>query len=143
MLVADRLPVDLGVQQRLTRSSPNGSPLARCCAALRDLLLEVVAHPVEATHRLRVVGDALFERVLDPAPELVAVLFGDAEQVGDHASGDVLRVLFGRVAAVLLRELVDQIGADLPRAGLERPDAFGANAASRMRRAGPCSGGSR
>jgi len=73
---------------------------------------EIIRHLVHGLHQDLVVLDAEFEDLMDPANEQIAVLFGNAEHVGDGARRNVLGILRGGVALAVLDEGVDQLVAD-------------------------------
>ena len=89
---------------------------------------EIGAHLLDRAHQGVVVLDAELEDLVDPFDEEVAVLFGDAEHVGDGANRNVLGVARRGVAFAVGDEFVDQLVADranprlqlLHRVGRER-----------------------
>ena len=99
-----------------------------CCLALLDMAGEIAGHLADRAHQDVVVLDAEFENLVDPFDEEIAVLFRDAEHVGDGANRNVLGVARRGVALAVGDELVDQLVADganprlqlLHRVGRER-----------------------
>ena len=69
-------------------------------------------HLMDRAHQGVVILDAQFENFVDPFDEEIAVLFRNAEHVGDGANRDVLGVARRGVAFSLSDEFVDQLVAD-------------------------------
>ena len=80
--------------------------------ALLDLAGEIGGHLVDRAHHGVVILDAEFEDLVNPLDEKVAVLFGNAEHVGDGAHRNMLGVARRGVAFSVRDEFVDQLVAD-------------------------------
>ena len=89
------------------------------CLARLDMAGEIAGHLLDRAHHGGVVPDAEFEDLVDPLDEEVAVIFRDAEHVGDGANRNVLGVAGRGVAFALRDEFVDQLVADRANPGLQ------------------------
>ena len=107
MDVGQRLAVLVpGVHQRRDQI------VGRVLLAVLDMAGEIGRHLVDRRHQGVIILDAQFEDFVNPFDEEIAVLFGNAEHVGDGANRNVLGVARRGVAFAVRDEFVDQFVAD-------------------------------
>ena len=93
--------------------------VGRVLLALLDMAGEIGGHVVDRAHQRVVILDPQFEDLVDPLDEQAAVLFRDAEHMGDRPHRNVLGIARRGVAFSVIDEFIDQFVADGANPGFE------------------------
>ena len=119
VVVAERIAVDARGQQIADEI------VAGIIAPLINLRAKIIGHLVGRALRHRVVGNAEFEKIVDPTAKAIAVLRRNAEHVRHQPHGYFLGEIDGGIARGFAHDPVDELAADLARLGRVPLDRLG------------------